>query len=310
MSETAPTRLAVVGTVVIATLLTSLLVVSYLQDKTTSITVRSCPSATGAPGETGAPGAVGPVGPPGATGPTGPTGKTGEQGVAGAPGETGAPGITGATGPRGEKGDTGATGAPGADGMCTTVTGAPGINGANGTDAPMYHGSFYSTFTDQLSARYAGQPMRLSNTDSANGVSLVDVTNPTCSVAPYCASIRIQHSGTYNLQFSAQLQKVAGNSYITVDIWLARKNAGATTFINMPWTSTRVFVPNDTDYSVAAWNFFVQANSDDEFALMWSSSDTLWANLRIASGAPSGYPTGSIPPEIPGVIVTVDAVSN
>ena len=152
--------------------------------------------------------------------------------------------------------------------------------------------------------------MRLSNTDSANGVSLVDATNPTCSVTPYCASIRIQHSGTYNLQFSAQLQKVAGNSYITVDIWLAKKSAGTATFVDVPWTTTRVFVPNDTDYSVAAWNFFVQANEADEFALKWSSSDTLWANLRIASGTPDGYPVGSVPPQIPGLIVTVNAVSN
>lgn len=298
VSDTAPTRLAVVGTGVIAVLLTSLLVVSYLQDRTTSITVRSCPSASGAPGTPGATGLPGPTGPPG---------KTGEQGEPGIPGSTGAPG------PRGEKGDTGATGAAGAagaDGMCTTVTGAPGVNGVNGLDAPTYHGSFYSTFTEQLSARYTSQPMRLSSTDSANGVSLVDATNPTCSTAPYCSSIRMQHSGTYNLQFSAQLQKVAGNSYITVDIWLAKKTTGTKTFVDVPWTSTRVFVPNDTDYSVAAWNFFVQASDGDEFALKWSSSDTLWANLRISSGTPDGYPVGSVPPQIPGLIVTVNAVSN
>jgi hypothetical protein len=194
--------------------------------------------------------------------------------------------------------------------MCATVTGAPGANGINGIDAPSYHGSFYSAFTEQLTSRYVGQPMRLSNTDSTDGVVLVDDSNQVCSVAPYCSGIRFDYSGTYNLQFSAQLHKVAGNSYITTDIWLAKRSNGSTTFTDMPWTTTRMFVPNDTDYSVASWNFFIGANAGDVYALMWSSSDSLWANLRIFSETPAGYPTGTTPPQIPGLILTVQSVSN
>jgi len=274
---------------------------SLLRDSTTNITVRSCPVASTMSSGTGAPGSSGAPGPTGAPGKTGPHGPQGPKGATGATGPNGANGANGATG---------ATGAPGADGMCTTVTGAPGLNGTNGVDAPTYHGSFYSDFSEQLSARYISQPMRLSQSDSFDSVILVDSTNANCDVVPYCSAIRITQAGMYNLQFSAQLHKVAGNSYITADIWLARKNNGLQTFSDIPWTATRVFVPNDTDYSVAAWNFFIEANAGDEFQLMWSSSDSLWANLRISSGTPAGYPTGTTPPDIPGLIVTVQSVSH
>jgi hypothetical protein len=186
------------------------------------------------------------------------------------------------------------------------VTGAPGINGLN---APTQHGSFYSTFTDQLVERYAGQPMRLSLTDFSDNVVLTDSANIDCNSPPYCTSIQFNAAGRFDVQFSAQLFKVAGNTYITTDIWLAKKSVNESVFSDLPWTATRVFVPNDTDYSVAAWNFLVQADIGDQFQLRWSSSDALWANLRILSGAPSGYPDGTRPPEIPGLIVTVQSVS-
>jgi len=310
VADSVQSRLATIGSVSVALVLVSLLVASFLHDQTTNITVRSCIGATGPTGNTGAAGSPGATGAPGSTGTPGSPGDSGLPGPTGPQGSVGPPGSMGATG---STGAPGSTGLPGADGMCTTVTGAPGvngINGVNGIDAPSYHGAFYSAFTEQLTSRYVGQPMRLSNTDSTDGVVLVDDSNQVCLVAPYCSGIRIDHSGTYNLQFSAQLHKVAGNTYITTDIWLAKRPNGSSTFTDMPWTATRMFVPNDTDYSVASWNFFISANAGDEYALMWSSSDSLWANLRIFSESPTGYPTDTTPPQIPGLILTVQSVSN
>lgn len=296
MSQPVQSRVAVLGTISVAVILLGMLIVSVVKDSSTKVNVQSCTGITGPPGQTGAPGSTGAPGNSGAPGSRGPTGATGAPGSTGAPGATGVPGPTGAPG---------AQGVSGVDGVCTTVTGAPGINGL---DAPRYFGSFFSSITEQLNARYTGQPMHLSEVDASNGVLLVDASNSQCNVAPYCSALRMTNAGSYNLQFSSQLLKVAGNSFITADIWLAKKSAGGGSFVDMPWTATRVFVPNDTDYSVAAWNFFVTAVSGDEFALMWSSSDSLWANLRIASGTPSGYPTSPVPPQIPGLIVTVQSV--
>ena len=149
--------------------------------------------------------------------------------------------------------------------------------------------------------------MRLDTTDESNGVSIANDSGTSCGSPPYCGNIVIANAGSYNIQFSAQLLKVAGNSYITTDIWLARKRAGESTFSSMPWTATRVYVPNDTDYSVAAWNFMVTAEDGDQYQLRWASADTSWANLRVVSGTASGYPAGSEPPQIPGLILTVQS---
>ncbi len=298
MADPLQTRVAVIGSTFIAVVLVSLLALSVLREQTTNINVRSCPAVTGPQGETGLPGSTGAPGVSGSSGPPGKTGATGAPGKIGATGPTGATGVTGATG---------ATGAPGNDGLCTTVTGAPGINGLN---AQMHHASFYSTFTDQLVERSLGQPMKLSHTEFSDNVVLTDSTNLDCNSPPYCTSIQFNAAGRFDIQFSAQLFKVAGNTYITADIWLAKKSFNESTFTDLPWTATRVFVPNDTDYSVSAWNFMVQANSGDQFQLRWSSPDALWANLRILSGVPSGYPVGTIPPQIPGLILTVTGVSN
>ena len=290
MSNHVESRLTAFGTFVVALCLVLLVAGSLFRDDDANITVRSCTGATGA---SGAPGATGP------TGATGPSGKIGPKGSPGASGQQGAPGATGPAGA------TGATGAPGIDGVCSVVTGAPGVNGQ---DAPMFYGSFYSTFTEQLVSQFASAPMRLSQTVASLGVTLTDSSNTTCTQSPYCNAVMIENAGMYNIQFSAQLSKVAGNSYITSDIWLAKKSAGTSNFADLPWTATEVFVPNDTDYSVAAWNFMVTASAGDEFQLRWSSAHAQWANLRITSGAPGGYPIGSAPPQIPGLIVTVQSV--
>jgi hypothetical protein len=152
--------------------------------------------------------------------------------------------------------------------------------------------------------------MRLSATEISDDVSLTDATNADCLVAPYCSAIRIDRTGIFDIQFSAQLFKTGGNIYISADIWLARQRAGESAYSDLPWTSTRVYVPNDTDYSVAAWNFMVSSIAGDMYQLKWSSSDALWANLRVSSGTPTGYPTGTVPPQIPGLILTVTSVSN
>ena len=298
MADPLQTRVAVIGSTFIAVVLVSLLGLSVLREQTTNINVRSCPAVTGQKGDSGPPGSTGV---PGIGGSSGPPGKTGATGATGKTGATGPPGATGATGP------TGATGAQGNDGLCTTVTGAPGINGLN---AQTHNASFYSTFTDQLDERYVGQAMRLSHTEFSDDVVLTDTSNEECTSPPYCRSIQFNAAGRFDIQFSAQLFKTAGNTYITADIWLAKRSINESTFADLPWTTTRVFVPNDTDYSVAAWNFMVQADVGDQFQLRWSSPDALWANLRILSGVPSGYLGGTIPPQIPGLILTVSAVSN
>lgn len=294
------TTINAIAAVTTALAVSAAVVVLAVRDTSPIVVVSPCPSAL--TGATGASGAPGPSGAPGSTGAPGKKGKTGATGSPGATGPKGEPGLTGATGVPGSQGNTGATGATGAPGVCTSVTGPPGI------DANVSRGSFYSTFTEQLTARYAAQPMRLSSTTDSANVSITSSSGNACNVSPYCPDIVISQTGTYNIQFSAQLSKVGVNTYITADIFLSKKGVNEPSWTPVPNTNTRVFVPNDTDYAVAAWNFMEVAESGDQYRLMWSSSDSNWDALRILSGAATGYPTNP-PPSIPGLILTVDAVS-
>jgi hypothetical protein len=195
---------------------------------------------------------------------TGPTGATGPQGA------TGVQGVTGATGPQG------ATGVQG-------VTGATGAGGALG-----YWGSFWST-QDQLAASTTGAyPITYNNTDpNSNGVSIVSNSQITFS-----------YPGVYNIQFSAQADRVSGSGTDTIEIWF-RKNG---TDISDSNTVVTVSGGAAAAKTVAAWNYMLQVNANDYVELMWRSSDT---RLELITD-----PSGSSPtrPAIPSVILTAQQV--
>ena len=226
-------------------------------------------------------------------------------------------GATGATGAPGIAGTPGAPGVPGSDGVCTSVTGIPGPTGAPGATGPqgpsgpqgpaiqLAHGAFYSQVTQQLTARYTPVALFLTHTDISDGITATSSTGNDCDISPYCTDIRVNAAKTFNIAFSAQGFKTGANTYVSSDIWLARKRNG--TWANLPWTATRIFIPNDTDYNVAAWNWMISAETTDEYRIMWASTDANWATLRVYSGDLVGYPT--VPSEIPGLIVTVNQVS-
>jgi len=227
----------------------------------------------GEPGENGAPGAPGAAGSAGAAGSTG---ATGAQGPTGAQGATGPQGPTGATGPQGATGSQGPQGADGAIGPAGSFTG--------------YYGSFYDTTTQAITSINTPNAMTFNQVSPgvngvvANGVSVVSGSRVTVAT-----------SGTYNIQFSAQLAKTdAGND--TMDIWLRVDGSDA------EWTNTEVTI-TASQRAVAAWNFMIDLNAGQYVELMYSSADI---NTQILAAGPQ---TGPVRPGIPSVIVTVQRVS-
>ena len=224
----------------------------------------------------GEPGADGAPGTPGAAGSAGSTGATGAQGPAGAQGATGPQGPTGATGPQGATGSQGPQGADGAIGPAGSFTG--------------YYGSFYDTTTQAITSINTPKAMTFNQVSPgvngvvANGVSVVSGSRVTVAT-----------SGTYNIQFSAQLAKTdAGND--TMDIWLRVDGSDA------EWTNTEVTI-TASQRAVAAWNFMIDLNAGQYVELMYSSADI---NTQILAAAPQ---TGPVRPGIPSVILTVQRVS-
>ena len=136
---------------------------------------------------------------------------------------------------------------------------------------------------DQSLAKDAIGAFTYNNTDLSNGVSIVSNSQITLASA-----------GKYNIQFSAQFHHIGGGgSGETVNIWLA-KNGSAVADSN-----TKLTITSSTKYSVAAWNFFVDASAGNYFEIIWSTDN---ANIVIEH-EPAG-----VHPAIPSVILTVNQI--
>lgn len=102
--------------------------------------------------------------------------------------------------------------------------------------------------------------------------------------------------GIYNIQFSAQMQKIDSGKD-SIEIWLERNAA------NIPNTSTVVSMDGNNTKYVAAWNWMVSVNADDIIKIAWYSADV---NVEIATRGTATLPDR---PEVPSVILTVQQVT-
>jgi len=157
----------------------------------------------------------------------------------------------------------------------------------------LYKGSFYDNITQTLTGgANVAVPVRLNSTDAlaTNGVSVVtDGTNLT--------RITVANTGVYNLLFSAQLANSGGASQ-TVDFWL-RKN-GATAAFNVADTTGKVVLQSNTNFAMAAWNYFIALNAGDYIYLMWTATST---NITMIT-----TPATAVHPVSPSIIVTLNQV--
>ena len=143
-------------------------------------------------------------------------------------------------------------------------------------------GSFYQEGTLSGFTQDAIYALSASTTADNNGITVVDNTKFTVS-----------SGGTFNLQFSAQLQKTQGGTSESITIWL-RINGQ-----DVPFSSTDLTFANNNILSVASWNFVTPLNAGDYMELMWSTTD----QHIIVYGEPAR--TGPTRPAIPSLIVTV-----
>ena len=201
-------------------------------------------------------------------GPTGPSGAQGPQGPAGSSGPTGAMGPTGPTGAAGPAGPIGPAGGFGVD------------------------GSVYDTTTLLISSAGQAYPVPLDTTQFAQGVSIVNGYEITMAEA-----------GKYNLAFSLQLLNNANTRRI-VTVWLSKN--GITQANWLPWTSTDVYLGTaaDTERTVAAWNFFIDAAAGDHVVLMIAVNGV---SVSVFAGSSENTVPAGLP-LIPSTILTINQV--
>jgi hypothetical protein len=106
----------------------------------------------------------------------------------------------------------------------------------------------------------------------------------------------VASAGTYNLQFSCQIESTGGGSVQTMDIWLAINGN------NVDNSNTQIAGNSNNGRAVASWNFVEPLNAGDYMELKFRVSDI---RLGFAYDASQINPTR---PAIPSVIVTVTQV--
>jgi hypothetical protein len=140
-------------------------------------------------------------------------------------------------------------------------------------------GAFQSNVSQSGSANVS-QSMNFDVTDISQGVSIVSNSR-----------ITIANSGTYNIQFSAQI--VAGGGADDIYIWLKKNGT------NVPATAGHIQLGNNEEI-IAAWNYVVDSVSNDYFEIVWQATNASTILLQEAA-------SGNIP-SVPSVIATVTQV--
>lgn len=171
----------------------------------------------------------------------------------------------------------------------TTVSTIPYSDITGGPVGNLYYGSFYDTTTQSAAATNTAYAMKF-NTNVINNKGITITNNG----AGDPTRITFANAGTYNIQFSAQLDSVTGSAQ-NIQIWFV-KNGVADAYSN-----TTISVQGTSAETVAAWNYWATVTAGQYYEINWSVSNT---GVQIVAQAASG-----IHPGIPSVILTVNQVA-
>jgi hypothetical protein len=161
------------------------------------------------------------------------------------------------------------------------------INNATGSfGVTNYYGSFYHTASMLNTVPGTPNTMSLSTVDLSNGVIISGSIKD---------KIKFLHSGIYDIQFSAQLDKTSAGADFQTYIWIRQND------LDVPTSNTAVTVLGGSNAkTVASWNWFVSASANDFVQLMWAS-DASDARIQYDPAPPYG-------PAVPSLIVTADRI--
>jgi len=170
------------------------------------------------------------------------------------------------------------------------TAGAVTIN-VTGAGGNLAYGSFYSNL-DQSDGVNTPTLMYCENTADASGVVM------NTGAAGTKSRMTFTNAGTYNIQFSAQFHNTGGGGAgNTVNIWF-RLNG-----VDIPSSDTKLTVPSNAPYIVAAWNF-IQTVTAGQYVEMVFATD----NSNIIMEAEPAETTPYAHPAIPSIIMTAQQI--
>jgi hypothetical protein len=151
-----------------------------------------------------------------------------------------------------------------------------------------YYGSFYSSLDQSASVNTATRTF-CENTADADGVTMELGDGSTDS------EITFANAGTYNIQFSAQMHNTGGGGAgQSVIIWF-RLNGN-----DIADSATKLVVPSNAPYVVAAWNFVSSVAAGDYIEIMFAVDN---ANIKLEH-----EPSTALHPAIPSLIITAQQI--
>jgi hypothetical protein len=160
---------------------------------------------------------------------------------------------------------------------------------SSGSNITPAYGQFYSNVTQSVASPNTEYRFAFNNIDLSSNVSLGSGASNS--------RIIINQTGLYNIQFSAQVDKIAGGgTTASTTIWF-KKNGTA-----IP--ATAGFVTLDQNLQVVqSWNILANvANVGDYYEIAYSASATVFSFPALPANVSVGYPA------TPSIIVTVTPV--
>jgi len=154
-------------------------------------------------------------------------------------------------------------------------------SGQGGRFLNIPYGAFSSYTSQSMAVVNTATKVTMTNTDFANGVSLVS------------SAMKVTNPGIYNMQFSVQVEN-NDNAPQDVFIWLKQNGVditGSTGKVGMPAHKT----PLDPSHDIKGWNYFLYMEAGDEVEIYWSATNILVTiPTYIASILPTKPSTASV----------------
>ena len=124
------------------------------------------------------------------------------------------------------------------------------------------YASYYDT-TNQTVVSGASKAMQFNTPNYYAGITVVNdlLGHPT--------RITVNETGTYNIQFSAQVVRTSGGSPKRIVIWVKVNG------VNVPWSATYATVEANSDHTVVAWNFFIYMTNAQYAELWWTQDEAI-----------------------------------
>ena len=151
------------------------------------------------------------------------------------------------------------------------------------------YGSFSDNTDQTADSTTESYPLHINTTAISHGVNIENDEDG------HPSKIYVADGGVFNIQFSGQIHSKNASTK-TIEIWLSKNG------VNEPDSNTHLTLAGSGTYSVAAWNWVVEANKGDYFQIKWVVSNVNVAWEALAAG------TSPTRPAVPSLIVTVTEV--